>query len=513
MSGEAKHECGIAAVSLKKPKDKFQALFYLYRCLLNLQHRGQLAAGFSTYNKERPKWLETYKEVGTVNELFRTNNKEKSFSIFKKYAGEKAIGHVRYATSGRDSASYAQPFERMHGRLWKWFTFCFNGNLANYTQLKNSLLGKPEYNIIYDTDTEIVMHYLARELMGKSKPDMVSVFRKLTNKFDGAYNIAFMNGYGDLVVARDPLGLRPLCYAIQNGNLIAASESNALVNCGFTNFKSLEPGKMIIAENGNIKIKEFAKSKRKAYCMFEWVYFANVSSVLNDRSVYGVRNRLGKELAKLETEKITKDHVVVSVPDTAKAAGDALAFELGVPHVEGLIRNRYVGRTFIEGAGRDDRVRNKYTALYEVLKGKKVILVDDSIVRGATCRQLVRYLKKVGKAKEVHLRSTCPPIKAPCFYGIDMSTVSELLVPRYEKKMDPNGISKKICDKIAKDIGADSLIYQTQEGLIRAIDLPKKDLCMACLNGEYPTCHGCKMYKKALIAFRKGRKEVKRTCE
>ena len=513
MSGEVRDECGIAAVSLKKPKDEHKSLFYIYRCLLNLQHRGQLAAGFTTYNKKRTRLIHTYKELGTVNEVFRTNNKQKSLDIFRKYSGNKAIGHVRYATSGRDSASYAQPFERVHGRLWKWFSFCFNGNLANYAKLKKQLLDKPDYNMVYDTDTEVIMHYLARELIGSRKPNLTKVFNTLAKKFDGAYNIAFINGFGDLVVIRDPLGIRPLCYAIKDGDLLVASESNALVNCGFTKYRSLKPGYMILAQNGNISIKKYAESKRKAYCMFEWVYFANVSSVLNGKSVYGVRNRLGKELAKLETEKIDKDYVVVSVPDTAKASGDALAYELGVPHVEGLIRNRYVGRTFIEGAGREDRVRNKYTALYQVVAGKKVILVDDSIVRGATVKQLVRYLKKVGKAKEVHIRVTCPPIKAPCFYGIDMSTIGELLVPGYEQKIDPNKISQDTCRKIAKDIGADSLIYQTQKGLVKALNLPKQDLCMACLNGKYPTPAGCKMYDNAVKSFRSGKKARKRTCE
>jgi len=500
---EIHDECGIAAVSLKK---NGKALFYLYRLLLNLQNRGQLSAGVTTYNKNRPQLINTYRNMGTVNEVFKTSSIQKSMDIFKWYSGNKGIGHVRYATFGSDNRTYAQPFERKHGRMWKWFSFCFNGNLVNFEELKKPLAEKTEYHFILNNDTEIIMHYLARELKGSRKPPLLNVFRNISRKFDGAYNIAFIDAYGDLVICRDPLGFRPLCYAIEDGNLFAASESNALINVGLHNFKSLEPGKLIRIQNGDIKIERFAASKRKAHCMFEWVYFANVSSVLDERSVYLARTNLGKELAKLEKENISKEHIVVPVPDTAKAAGDAFAYELGLPSMEGLIRNRFVGRTFIEGSKRDDKVLNKYTVIKEILKGKKVLLVDDSIVRGTTSKRIVSFLKGVGGAKEVHLRVTCPPIKSPCFYGIDMSTVSELLVPAYEKKLDPENISDEVCDKIAKDMGADSLVYQTIPGLVRSIGLPKENLCLGCLTGKYPTPCGRAMHCKALKDFKAGRK-------
>jgi len=509
MGGEIHDECGIAAVSLKKES---KALFYLYRLLLNLQNRGQLSAGITTYNKERPQLINTYRNIGTVNEVFRTSNVPRSMELFRKYAGSKGIGHVRYATFGTNERTQAQPFERKHGRLWKWFSFGFNGNLVNFEQLKKPLVEKTEYHFILNNDTEIIMHYLARELKGNKKPSLRTVFHNLSKIFDGAYNIAFIDAYGDLAVCRDPLGFRPLCYAMKDGELFAASESNALVNIGARDFKSLEPGQMITVKNGDINIQTFAKSKRKAHCMFEWVYFANVGSVLDGRSVYVTRTRLGKELAKLEREKITKDHIVVPVPDTAKAAGDAYAYELGIPSMEALIRNRYVGRTFIEGSKREDKVANKYTVVKEILKGKKVLLVDDSIVRGTTSKQIVHFLKKIGRAKEVHVRVTCPPIKAPCFYGIDMSTVGELLLPQYEKELDPNKTSEKVLDKIAKDMGADSLIYQTIPGLVNSIGLPAKDLCMGCLTGKYPTPCGCSTYCKALKEFKAGKKS-KRSYE
>ena len=230
------------------------------------------------------------------------------------------------------------------------------------------------------------------------------------------------------------------------------------------------------------------------------------------QSFYISRTNLGKELARQETEKIDEHHVVVPVPDTAKAAGDAMAYELKVPSAEGLIRNRFVGRTFIEGSSRDDRVQNKYTALKEILNGKKVILVDDSIVRGSTTKQLIRYIKNVGGAKEVHVRVSCPPIRGPCFYGIDMSTVSELLVPKYEKGPKKGEVSKEVMSQIAKDLGADSVKYQTIAGLVKSIGMPAKDLCMACLTGEYPTPHGKKLYLKAWENFKKGVKDRTYAC-
>lgn len=509
MLDEIHEECGIAAVYVRKNSDAAnKALFYLYKLLLNLQNRGQLSAGITTYSSDRIKLLDTYKDLGHVNEVFRTSNREKSFSIFKRYAGNKGIGQVRYATSGTEEVGVAQPFERYHGRKWKWFAFGFNGNLANYSELRNEIVKKGEYHLTYDVDTEIIMHYLSRALISNRRPDLVKAFSELSKTFDGSYNITFINAEGEIAVARDPYGFRPLAYGFTKDKKVfmAASESNALVNCGIKEVKPLQPGYMIHIKGDKIRIRKFAESKRVSHCMFEWVYFANVSSVLDNKSVYISRTRLGKELAKLETEKVGKDYIVVPVPDTAKASGDSFAFELGVPSKEGIIRNRYVGRTFIEGSSRYDKVQNKYTAIRRVLEGKKVLLVDDSIVRGSTTKQLVRYLKEEGGAKEIHLRVSCPPIRGPCFYGIDMSTVSELLVPNYEKKPVSGNISKKVCAKIAKDVGADSLIYQSIEGLVRSIRMPGKKLCMACITGKYPTPWGKKLIKKAWANHKKGKK-------
>jgi amidophosphoribosyltransferase len=518
MIDKVDHNCGIAAVFIRGNMDKYKSLYpnvdeeyampLMYKLLLNLQNRGQLSAGVASYSADREKLLKTYRNIGQVNEVFKMNSTGKRKRLFKAYSGQKMIGHVRYATCGKDDRSYAQPFERAHGRRWKWFTFAFNGNIANYNELKNKLLDKKEdYHITRDTDTEIIMHYIARELKGDKKPDLVKVFSSLSEIFDGAWSLVFMNGDGDVVVARDKLGIRPLCYSISDDLVVAASESSALVNAGISNFKHLKPGEMLLIEGEKAEVKQFAKSSFTARCMFEWVYFANVATNIDDKSVYMVRKRLGEELAKLETQKIDDDFIVVPVPDTARASADSFAYSLGVMSIEGLLRNRYLGRTFIEGESRDDKVRSKFTPMPEIMEGKKVLLVDDSIVRGTTLKKLIQYIRKVGKPSEIHVRVSCPPILGPCFYGIDMSTVSELFAPNYVKSASGlvNGaLPDEVLDKMAKDIGADTLIYQTIPGLLKAIGMGDKELCLACLDNKYPTKYGDKLYQIAISDSKNG---------
>src|SRR3989344_1529990 len=314
MHEDVFHNCGIAAVYIKGNGDAAnKALFYLYKLLLNLQNRGQLSAGITTYNPDRVQILDTHKDLGHVNEVFRTSNREKSFQIFKRYAGTKGIGHVRYATSGTEERGVAQPFERHHGRKWKWFAFGFNGNLANFVELRKKIMEAKEYHLTYDNDTEILMHYLSLELNRSKKPNMVKVFSNLAKKVDGCYNISFINAEGDIIVARDPTGFRPLVYGFSPDKevFMAASESHALLNCGIKDIKPLQPGYLVHIHGNKVEIKQFAPNKKTAHCMFEWVYFANVSSVLYNKSVYITRTRLGKELAKLETEKVNDQEYIV----------------------------------------------------------------------------------------------------------------------------------------------------------------------------------------------------------
>jgi amidophosphoribosyltransferase len=279
--------------------------------------------------------------------------------------------------------------------------------------------------------------------------------------------------------------------------LAAASESVALLNLGFAHdsIHSLEPGQMISVSGGKISIDPFADSPRRAHCFFEWVYFSNVASTMDGRSVYLARKALGEELARLEDLPIDADTIVVPVPDTSKCAADSMAYCLGIPSAEGLIRNRYTGRTFIEGTNsRVSKAAEKYTPLREVLEGKRVLLVEDSIVRSTTMRVLISRMRSVGRAREIHVRVACPPIIAPCFYGIDMSTVSELFAPRFADGRP----KEEVYAEMARDLGADSLRYLPIESVARAINRPADELCRACITGRYPTPHGQKLYQIAL---------------
>jgi amidophosphoribosyltransferase len=449
--------------------------------------------------------LETYKEVGTVAEAFRMSHPQEHVAIVKRCAGINAIGHTRYATCGVDSTAHAQPFERHHGRRWKWFSFAFNGQLANYTSLRDRLLAKEHYHFSLNTDTEIIMHQLSYHLRGEKQPAMVSVMRALAHLFDGAYNLVFLNAMGDLFVARDPLSFRPMCYAVQGRLFAAASESVALTNMGFTDIRHLEGGQMAVVHRGKLVMQRFATTHRKSRCFFEWVYFASVASQIDDASVYLGRSRSGERLAEQEDQPIGADCIVVPVPDTAKAAADAFAYRLGIPSVEGLIRNRYVGRTFIQPSNtRTANARSKYTPLPAVLAGKRVFLVEDSVVRSTTLASLVDHMRKRGKATEIHVRVACPPIVAPCFYGIDMSTLGELFAPKYVGKHYHGRLSAGTSARMAKALGVDSLRYLQVDDLGPCIQADQNELCLACVTGKYPTRWGNKLIRRARRNFRDG---------
>ena len=507
---ELNHECGLCGVYLIPgeplppwvPADVGTEVSRLVpRMLLDLQNRGQLAAGMTGYNPTRSHLLTTYKELGAVNEAFRINHKEEFSQIMQSVAGPAGIGHVRYATCGPDELSYAQPFERFHGCKWKWFAFAFNGQLANYASLASDLLHKQDYHLTRDTDTEVIMHHLSYQLRAE-RPDLATMFRNLSQSFDGAYNLLYMNAMGELAAVRDPLGIRPLCWAKEGGLVAFASESVALSNLGYRNVQSVEPGEIILVDQNGVRRETLGRAKNKAHCFFEWIYFANVASELDERSVYQVRAALGRELAQTEELDIDDDVIVVPVPDTAKAAADAMAFALKRPSVEGLFRNRYVGRTFIQGGDRLERARQKYTPVRQVLEGKRVLLVEDTIVRSTTMQSLLQIMRELGKAKEIHVRVACPPIVAPCFYGIDMSTIGELFAPKFMHPGDD--VSPDVLRQMAKALGADSLRYLSRESLARAIDLPADDLCRACVGGGYPTPEGQRLYQVALQAGANG---------
>ncbi|MFN6109842.1 MAG: amidophosphoribosyltransferase [Planctomycetota bacterium] len=515
------HECGVAAIyhlpsdqpsSLLPLPDPCQATRLMPRMLQDMQNRGQLSAGMSRFHPrpENGQVIDTFRDLGSVQEVFRLSHSGKAESLMQDYAGSAAIGHVRYATCGKNDRSYAQPFENHHFHKRLWFSFAFNGQLANYQQLAGELLADGQHHLVRRTDTEVLLHEISRVLQANPEIPLEELMRSISRRLDGAYSIALINANGEMLLARDPQGIKPLCYAVQGPLFAAASESVALVNLGFhrNEIESLAPGHAIVIRDGKIKISQYAEQPSRAHCFFEWIYFANVASSLDNRSVYLARTALGKELAQLEREdpllEIDASTIVVPVPDTSKAAADSMAYNLGVPSFEGLIRNRYSGRTFIESSQttRAEKARAKYTPLREILEDKKVILVEDSIVRSTTMKALLERIRVEGGAKEIHVRVACPPIIAPCFYGIDMSSVQQLFAPKFLGNQTE--LTPEIQRRMATELQADSLRYLPVEAIARSIGYASSDLCQACISGKYPTPAGERLYQLDLAAARNG---------
>ncbi|MBU0755779.1 MAG: amidophosphoribosyltransferase [Planctomycetes bacterium] len=495
-----RHECGVAALYAMKgriPDMETDVAPLLSRMLLDMQMRGELSAGMALYNPNRKRLLEIHRDLGTVSQAFRLGSSQKSAVVFNRCTGPVGIAHTRYATSGREDINAAQPFERYHGRAHKWFSFAWNGNLANYKHLRYLLEVKQGYHTLHGTDTETIMHFLSRELRGTRKPRPARIFYNLSVEFDGCYNIVFLNADGDLIVARDPMGFRPLCWAQDEKLFGVASESVALWNLGFNEIFDIKPGWLIHVSPNGVAHRQFSNFHLYKRCFFEWVYFSNVASTFDGRSVYVVRNALGRSLAELEPIQPDENTVIVPVPDSAKAAADAMGHHLRVPVIEGLMRNRYVGRSFIKGENRSEVVQQKYTPVRGALVGKKIILVDDSIVRGNTMRNIISDLKNRGQAKEIHLRITCPPITRPCFYGIDMSTLKELFATSFLNEPPEDAVPDSMLKEMAEDLGADSLLYLPLSKIPECVGFPRDELCMACVDGVYPTPAGLKMCQLA----------------
>ncbi len=509
---ELHHECGVAAIynlpggqpsAICPNQNPLHAARLIPRMLLDMQNRGQLSAGMSRYHPDPAncQLVDTYRDLGTVQEVFRMSHRGKAENLLRKYSGPAAIGHVRYATCGKDDKSSAQPFENHSFNKRLWFSFGFNGQLANFAQLSAEILSQQNYCMVQGNDTEILLHEFSQQLQNHPDISLNQAMAEVSRRLDGAYSLTLLNANGEMLVARDPLGIKPIVYAVQGSLFAAASESVALLNLGFrrSEIQSLPPGHSITIADGRIDIQSFAESTRKAHCFFEWVYFANVASSIDDRSVYLARTALGRELAQLERERplleLDENTIVVPVPDTSKAAADSMAFHLGIPSREGLIRNRYSGRTFIESsqAQRAQKAKIKYTPLREVLEGQRVILVEDSIVRSTTMKALLQRVKDEGGAREVHVRVACPPIIAPCFYGIDMSSVRQLFGARFLSPEQP--MTDEIQQAMANELQCDSLRYLPVELIARAIDKSAADLCRACVTGNYPTAAGQRLYQ------------------
>ncbi|MBI4283655.1 MAG: amidophosphoribosyltransferase [Chloroflexi bacterium] len=466
------HEC-CAVVGVYAPNEDVARLTFF--ALFALQHRGQESSGIATSDGKN---LQVYANMGLVSQAF---NEE----ALSQLTGNIAIGHNRYSTRGSSQIRNAQPI--VVGKGSEAIAIAHNGNIVNAEHLYEELCAQG-YTFRSSTDTEVI----ANLIISAPEANLVDKIRYAMHRLQGAYTLTVMTN-DRLLGVRDPLGVRPLCLGAIDGGWVLASESCALDHIGASFVREIEPAEIVSIGAGGVESyrEEVGKS---ALCIFEYIYFARPDSVINGRLLYPARQEMGAGLA--EEYPVAAD-LVMGVPDSATAAAVGYARKSGIPLAEGLIKNRYVGRTFIEP---DQRIRDlgvklKFNPLPQVLSGKRVVLVDDSIVRGTTTPQVIKLLKKAG-AKEVHMRVCAPPIRYPCFLGVDMASRWELIA------------AQKTIPEIKDFIGADSLGYLSIDGLIKAVGLPKDTFCLACFTGDYPIPVQIEMDKLALESAAAGKQSA-----
>lgn len=461
-------ECGIFGIYAPGREVARLTFFALYA----LQHRGQEGAGIVTSDGYV---AHSHKDLGLVSQVFNEQN-------LRPLTGHLAIGHNRYSTTGSSTLRNVSPFlmETMYGPLG----VAHNGNLTNTSYIRQVLMQRG-VGLSSTTDSEVITHALAAPpdvWMGNdsdSSGDELDLWQNRIRAFmmvaDGAYSLTILTRdavYG----VRDTLGLRPLCLGkLGDGGYVIASESSALMTIGAAFEREVEPGEIVRLDANGLTTITGRRSERRALCSFEYVYFARPDSILEGQTVHTVRQHMGRQLA---IEAPVEADIVVGVPDSATPAAIGYALQSGIPYTEGLIKNRYIGRTFIQPDQqlRKDSVRLKYNPLAANLEGQRVVLVDDSIVRGTTSGPLVQLIRD-GGATEVHVRVSSPPVRHPCFMGVDMATYKQLIAAQMD--------IADICYKI----GADSLDYLSLPGMLKAIEsgMPYKNgHCSACFSGQYP---------------------------
>lgn len=431
-----------------------------YLGLHALQHRGQESAGIVTSDGRQ---LYEHRAMGLVQDGFDEGQ-------LGKLPGKSAIGHVRYSTAGGSHIKNAQPFAVNYAK--GSLAVCHNGNLTNAEELREELEHRGSI-FQSDSDTEVLIHLVAMSSQISVEDRIVDALARV----QGAYSLLFETE--DAIIAvRDPLGVRPLCLGILPASKdahVVASEPTAFDLIGAEYVRDLEPGEMVVIDGAGVRSVKLKEPKPRRMCVFEYVYFARPDSTINGRSVYEVRKALGQKLAK---EHPAEADVVIPVPDSGVPSAIGYASELHLPFEMGLIRSHYVGRTFIEPQQsiRHFGVRLKLNPVSTALHGKRVVVIDDSIVRGTTSRKIVKMVRDAG-AREVHLRISSPPTQWPCYYGIDTPTRRELIA------------SSHTTDEIARYITADSLGYLSLEGMVESVAGPKGDanaFCHACFSGQYP---------------------------
>lgn len=446
---ELQEECGVFAVYGHQ-----QAALLNYLGLFALQHRGQESAGIAVWDGE---YLDCEKGVGLVGEVFDRDE-------VAGWPGLAAIGHVRYPTCGSSDQVNAQPLAvRTHlGTL----ALAHNGEITDAAHWRTELERK---GAIFqtDSDTEVIAHLASHSGHEGVEEALLDALRRV----HGGFAVIVLSE-GELFGARDANGIRPLSLGKLGDAWLIASETCAIDSVGGEFVRDVEPGEMVSIGKDGLRSTRFAEGGRPALCAFEYIYFARPDSDVQGKNVHQVRKELGRRLAR---DWPVDADLVTGVPDSSVSAAIGYAEEAGLPNEIGLIKNRYIGRTFIEPTqqGRELAVRLKLNPLRQVVKGQRVVLVDDSIVRGTTSRHIVGLLRQAG-AREVHLRITSPPYKFPCFYGIDTSSSAELIA------------AHKSIEEIREAVGADSLAYQTEQGLTEALGYRANQLCLSCFNGDYP---------------------------
>ena len=451
--GKPREACGIFGVYA--PKQDVARLTYFG--LFALQHRGQESAGIAVSTGGE---LACYKGMGLVNQVFS----EKILGVLKGWA---ASGHVRYSTTGSSVEANAQPIFLIENGFE--LAVSHNGNLINTLSLKEKLHSEG-YNFEATSDSELIARLIHSRASGES---ILPALHETLPLLKGAFSLIIQTSR-KLVGVRDSYGIRPLCIGEFDGNYILSSETCGLDIIGAKFIREVKPGELVIIDRNGIHGEMWTKDTRDTICIFEYIYFARPDSYLHGRLLHTCRRKLGANLAKEAGDKGAE--IVISVPDSGTPHAIGVAQELRLPFQEGLIKNRYVGRTFINPhqKQREIGIRMKLNPLRDVLEGKKVLLVDDSIVRGNTSSQIVELVRKVGGAKEVHLMVCSPPVKYPCYYGIDTATREELAA------------AVKPLDELNKFLSSDSLNYLSIDGMMEATGLSPENACMACFSGDYP---------------------------
>ena len=459
MQGEIEDKCGIVGIYSKD--DSKDVASFVYYCLYALQHRGQESAGIATFNPE--KGLNYYCGMGLITDVF------KDYEI-QNLSGNMAIGHVRYSTTGQSKLENSQPFVTDFDD--GFIAMAHNGDIVNSDDLRDELISEG-YEFKSDTDSEVICYMLKKEHYDNNK-DILDSIESVCDKLVGSYALTILVN-GDLYGVRDPMGIKPLAVAKKEDDFILASETVAFDVINAKYVRDIKPGEVVYFENDEIEshMLESAGRCKLSHCMFEYVYFARPDSTIDGINVYQTRMNIGRQL--YELYPIDAD-VVIPVPDSSIPAAIGYSRASGIPYGEGLIKNRYVGRTFIMPTQeeRELAVRLKLNPIKDAIKGKKIILIDDSIVRGTTSKQLLDLVKEAEPA-EIHFLVGCPPVVAPCFYGVAMATKKELIAANYS------------VDEIQEQLNIDSLGYITLPALVEAIGMPKENLCLGCLNEEYPT--------------------------